>query len=158
MSKQVTDVLRQSLSALEDIDVQVSKALSSVNPEDLRDGFKTVLVECLDRSLADTTGLARRQVKIQLIYLIERFSEKLQDLAETGKITNPAEYMDWIDRAHSYAIAIVKEDDSAKFIEDFDCQVRPVSILDPKSPEERSRRRDAVKASYEEFLKARGAK
>jgi hypothetical protein len=159
MQESVSNALRQGLEQMGQIDGAVVKALTETTPEELAAGFKDVLTEQLREVLEDETGLRKRQVKIQLVFLLDRFSEKLQDLLKMGVIQKGSDLMRKIDRAHFFAtrIASIKDTDgSSALIKEYDQSVIPISMLDPKSSEEKADRRAAVQTDYADFLKRMG--
>jgi hypothetical protein len=156
MQDLVAGTLRQGLADLDALDTHVADALRSISPQDLAAGFKTVLDEMLVAVIEDDTGLARRQIQIKMVYLLERFSEKLQDLLHTGEVAKGSDLMSKIERAHHFAARIASVKDKAAgrdLVKDYDQSVQPVSFLDPVSAEDKQSRRAAVRSSFREFTK-----
>lgn len=130
MNQDIASIINGAMDNLVAIDSNILTTLSECTPQELCDGFKSALVTWLKKALEDTTGLAKRRVKIQMIYIIERFSEIVQDMVQEAKITNASQYMYWIDKAWNYAATIVNTDDTNKFIESFEERIQVVSVLD----------------------------
>lgn len=156
MQETVANGLRRGLELLNQIDGVVMEALTDITPEDLASGFKEVLVDLLKEVIEDTTGLKKRQTKIHMIFLLDRFSEKLQDMLKLGLILKGSALMSKIERAHFFAtrIASIKDIGGSKsLLTEYDQSVTPISILDPISAEEKEQRRDAVRRDFGEFIK-----
>ena len=152
----VADGLRQGMALLNQVDDAVVESLKDATPEDLAEGYKEVLNGLLSDVLKDDTGLMKRQAKIQMIYLLDRFSEKLQDLLKLGKILKGSELMQKIERAHFFATRIASIKDkggSSLLIKEYDQSVQPISMLDPISAEQKEDRRSAVRSDYADFAR-----
>lgn len=159
MQETVVNGLRQGLDLLNQIDDAVVESLTDITPEDLAAGFKEVLNGLLTEVLEDETGLKKRQTKIHMIFLLDRFSEKLQDMLKIGSILKGSALMGKIERAHFFATRIASIKDaggSSALLKEYDQSITPISILDPIPAEEKAQRRAAVRSNYIDFIRRGG--
>ena len=148
----LTKVMRDALMSLEQIDAAIAEEMPKAEPHELKKAFKNILTAMVPAALSDIQ--VRRNVKNHMIFLIERLSEKLQDLVDDGDIQNGSDYMRWIDRAHRYAAKLASDKTGGQFVENFDVDVKPVSLLDTQgrqSPEERRARTVKLQNEYLDY-------
>lgn len=152
----LTKALMDGLEGLEAIDAAIAEEIRGATPDELKKAFKKILSAMVPAALKDP--LVRRNIKNHMIFLIERVSEKLQDLAETREIDNASDFMKWIDRAHRYAVRLASEKGDGTFVTNFDVDVRPASILDvdQRPPRERQARIMRLQEQYDKIRRLRG--
>lgn len=83
-----------------------------------------------------------RAAKFQVVYLLERMAEIIQDLKETVEAVQDKEegMMRWVDRGLSYASYLVEPGSQGKWLPMFDQTLTVAHVPNPKDPAAVSRR------------------